>query len=164
MWRMLIRNNMDVNYRVLGKGDSLQYRALRLDSLKLHPECFGAGYEAQCKLPKLYFEKLIESNSQESVMIGALVNNDLVGLCGLTPTKDGRSLEVIQMYVSSKYRGMSLAQKMLSYAKYHLENREENTLILTVYNDNNAAIKVYEKSGFKLTDKYENELVMVYQP
>ncbi len=58
---------MDVHCKILESKDSLKYRALRLESLRLHPECFGSGYEAQSKMPKLYFEGLIESASQESV-------------------------------------------------------------------------------------------------
>ena len=51
---------MEVRCKVLKSEDSLKYREVRLESLSLHPECFGSGYEAQSKMPKLYFEGLIE--------------------------------------------------------------------------------------------------------
>ena len=51
---------MEVRCKVLKSEDSLKYREVRLESLRLHPECFGSGYEAQSKMPKLYFEGLIE--------------------------------------------------------------------------------------------------------
>ncbi|MFT5880605.1 MAG: hypothetical protein ACI86X_001734 [Moritella sp.] len=41
---------MEIQYRALMPGDSFQYRQVRLDSLKLHPECFGSGYRDQVKL------------------------------------------------------------------------------------------------------------------
>lgn len=40
---------MEVYCRVLEAEDSRAYRELRLESLKLHPECFGSGYEKQVK-------------------------------------------------------------------------------------------------------------------
>ena len=103
---------MDVDCKIVASKDSLKYRAVRLESLKLHPECFGSGYETQSQLPTLYFEGLIESGNQESVMIGAFVGEDLVGLCGLTPA-GGNALEIIQMYVSARFRGQAIGSKML---------------------------------------------------
>ncbi len=154
---------MEVRCKVLKSGDSLQYRAVRLESLRLHPECFGSGYEAQSKMPKLYFEGLIENNSQESVMIGAFSGDKLIGLCGLTPNGES-SLEIIQMFVFSDYRGNGVGLKLLNEAKSILSRRPESNLKLTVFSDNVAAIKSYEKSGFTRVSSIENELVMTFEP
>ncbi|MBN3493578.1 GNAT family N-acetyltransferase [Vibrio neptunius] len=154
---------MEFRCKVLKSEDSLKYREVRLESLRLHPECFGSGYEAQAKMPKLYFEGLIESNSQESVMIGAFFDEKLIGLCGLTPS-DESSLEIIQMFVFSDFRGHGVAQKLLEKAKSILNNRNEVRLKLTVYSDNTEAIKAYEKSGFIDVSSVENELFMTFEP
>lgn len=50
---------MDIQYRMLSPEDSFLYRTVMLESLKLHPDCFGSGYEKQVALPQLYFERLI---------------------------------------------------------------------------------------------------------
>ncbi|WP_273992429.1 GNAT family N-acetyltransferase [Vibrio parahaemolyticus] len=154
---------MEFRCKVLKSEDSLKYREVRLESLRLHPDCFGSGYEVQSKMPKLYFEGLIENNSQESVMIGAFTGDNLIGLCGLTPSGEG-SLEIIQMFVFSDFRGRGVGLKLLNEAKSILSHRPERNLKLTVFSDNVAAIKAYEKSGFTHVNSLENELVMTFEP
>jgi phosphoribosylglycinamide formyltransferase-1 len=153
---------MTVYCKVLEPKDSQQYREVRLASLKLHPESFGSGYEAQCKLPKLYFEALIEDESQESVMIGAFYGDTLVGLCGLTPVKEADTLEVIQMYVSPVFRKKAVGHQLLSTAKSILYARPEKRLILTVYPSNHAAIHVYKKFGFNRLKENKDKIVMAF--
>jgi ribosomal protein S18 acetylase RimI-like enzyme len=154
---------MKANCRVLESKDSQKYRAVRLESLRLHPECFGSKYEIQCKLPKLYFEDLIESGNQESVMIGAFVGKDLIGLCGLTPVA-GSALEVIQMYVAAGCRGHGIGEQMLLEAQVILKSRPEKQLLLTVYESNPAAVKVYEKAGFEHVSADGYKLFMGFKP
>ena len=48
---MFIKGSMDIQYRALMPADSFQYRQIRLESLKLHPECFGSGYQEQVNHP-----------------------------------------------------------------------------------------------------------------
>ncbi len=153
---------MDVHCKILEGKDSLKYREARLESLRLHPKCFGSGYEAQSKLTKLYFEDLIDSGSQDSVMIGTFVRDELVGLCGLTP-KGEDSLELIQMYVFSNFRGIGIGEKMINFAKQILETRNKTELRLTVFTDNFHAIKMYERVGFEEVKTVENELVMSFK-
>ncbi|MCU8506045.1 GNAT family N-acetyltransferase [Vibrio vulnificus] len=154
---------MEVRCKVLKSKDSLKYREVRLESLRLHPECFGSGYEAQSKMPKLYFEGLIEDNSQESVMIGAFTGDKLIGLCGLTPNDDS-SLEINQMFVFSDFRGHGVGLKLLNEAKSILSLRPESNLKLSVFSNNVAAVKAYEKSGFTHVNSIENELIMTFEP
>lgn len=152
---------MEVIYRILEPEDSIQYRNLRLESLKLHPECFGTGYEKQSKLPKLYFEKHIEECSKESVMLGAFLGTELIGLCGLT-TSGMNQVEIIQMYVVEKLRGQSIAQKLIEYGKSCLRTLRCNSMILTVYVNNQQAIKLYQKVGFTVIRTDENKVHMAF--
>lgn len=154
---------MEIHCKILAPQDNKQYRAVRLESLRKHPECFGSGYEAQCKLPKLYFEDLIERASQESVMIGAFADEALIGLCGLTPAEETGALEVIQMYVAQAYRGKAVGQQLLFMAKSILNNRAESKLVLTVFSDNHAAIRVYERFGFQRVGVAGNEILMAFE-
>jgi ribosomal protein S18 acetylase RimI-like enzyme len=154
---------MQVSCRLLGKNDSSAYRVLRLESLQLHPELYGASFKEQSELNKLYFQTLLEEESEQGAMIGAFIGEKLVGLCGLLSREDGRSLEVVQMYVSQAFRGRSLGSIMLQKAKSVLDSRIENELTLTVYKLNTAAIDLYQKSKFELIDQSEKEYRMSYQ-
>ncbi|GAJ72453.1 acetyltransferase, GNAT family [Vibrio sp. JCM 18904] len=97
-------------------------------------------------------------------MIGAFAGDKLIGLCGITPNGES-TLEIIQMFVFSEFRGHGVGGlKLLNEAKSILSHRNETNLQLTVFSDNVAAIKAYEKSGFTLVNSVENELVMTFEP
>jgi hypothetical protein len=63
---------MNISYRKLAPDESKQYREIRLESLRLHPESFDSGYEEQSKLPKLKFEKAIEEPGIDRFVWGRL--------------------------------------------------------------------------------------------
>lgn len=158
---------MDIKYRALIAEDSLQYRKVRLDSLKLHPDCFGSKYLEQVNLQTLYFERLIEEGCKNHIMLGAFDGSKLVGLCGVTPQSTDTA-DITQMYVESSYRGNSIGVNLLSLAqKYASTEFKVTTLKLDVYPDNQSAIRAYEKSGFKIEDsmavRTENELCMILE-
>jgi len=155
---------MEIHCKILKCKDSRNYRELRLESLKLYPESFGSGYETQSKLPKLFFERLIEDESEECVMIGAFSGEELVGLCGLIPVEQTGSLEVVQMYVSSNFRGKSIGKMLLSKAKSVLLSRSESKLELMVYSSNFVALKSYDSFGFNRVADNGNEIVMTFEP
>lgn len=152
---------MEIYCRMLKAEDSRAYRILRLESLKLHPECFGSGYEDQVKLAQLYFEKLIEQESINSIMLGAFIDRELIGLCGLTPATSTQ-VEIIQMYVVNKNRGRGVAFKLLDLAKDYLEHFNSNSLTLTVYKTNLSAIKTYQNAGFNIVNSQNDEIEMAF--
>ena len=95
-------------------------------------------------------------------MLGAFVDSELIGLCGLKINND-KQFEIIQMYVAGKVRGQGVSQKLLTLAKNTLKNRRVTSLILTVYADNDVALKTYKNAGFKIQSQQENEIIMIYQ-
>ncbi|EKO3559106.1 GNAT family N-acetyltransferase [Vibrio metschnikovii] len=157
---MFTRGNMEVYCKILKPQDSLKYRELRLESLRLYPEAFGSDYRTQSQLPKLFFEQMIEKESNDHIMLGAFYNNELVGLCGLLSLEQSHSLELVQMYVSPNVRGKSIGQTLLTKAKSVLQDRNGDRLELTVYSGNLAAIKSYEKFGFIRVASQLKEIVM----
>ena len=70
---------MSITFRKLVLGDSGQYRKIRLESLKIHPESFGATYEEERLIPKLRFEKAIEEPFDERFIFGAFNLKELIG-------------------------------------------------------------------------------------
>ncbi|TQP21872.1 GNAT family N-acetyltransferase [Vibrio cholerae] len=160
---MFTRGNMDVYCKILKPQDSQKYRELRLESLRLYPEAFGSDYKTQSQLAKLFFEQMIEKESNDHIMLGAFYNNELVGLCGLLFLEQSHSLELVQMYVSPNVRGKSIGQTLLTKAKSVLQDRNGDRLELTVYKGNLAAIKSYEKFGFIRVASQLKEIVMHFK-
>ncbi|WP_413113499.1 GNAT family N-acetyltransferase [Thaumasiovibrio sp. DFM-14] len=157
---------MKIQYRALVPKDSSLYRQVRLTSLLLHPECFGSDYQEQAILPKLYFETMIEENSQENIMLGAFFGRELIGLCGLKAVST-EAAEIVQMYVDSSYRGNNIGVNLVSLAKdYAVSRLEVSKLMLVVYTENISAINAYEKAGFQIDKREsggnEGELYMTF--
>ncbi|BAJ03317.1 GNAT family N-acetyltransferase [Shewanella violacea] len=152
---------MAANCRLLISKDSLNYRELRLESLRLNPDSFGADYEDEVNIPQLHFEKLIEQGSIDALMLGAFVGGKLVGLCGLLASHSGPVI-IVQMYVQSGYRGMGVGSRLLYLAKISLSELNHDSLMLTVFEDNQSAINTYTKAGFIATKVEEDEVYMVF--
>ena len=158
---------MDIKYRALNPEDSLQYRNVRLERLKLNPDCFGSKYLEQVNLQTLYFERLIEEGCENNIMLGAFYESKLIGLCGIT-IQSSDTAEITQMYVEFNYRGNSIGVNLLSLAKKYASTRFKVAILnLTVYADNESAIRSYEKSGFKIAESMpdldEHELYMEFE-
>lgn len=141
---------MDINYRALTPQDSADYRSLRLESLRLNPDCFCASYSEQVQLPQLYFEKLIADSDPAHIMLGAFHGQQLIGLCGLSK-RSPETAAISQMYVNPSYRGQGIGAGLLRLAKELGRTQlQVSGLSLVVLAANQRAIKTYQASGFQL--------------
>jgi len=150
---------MKISYKVLTGEHSEQYRALRLQSLKLYPEAFCAVYSEQAKLEKLYFQELMEGDVHEHFMLGAFADQQLVGLCGLVTNTQrlAKAGEIIQMYINKDYRRLGLALALIKQVLETVKARKlTDTVLLEVLIDNSSAYKAYLKAGFCVDKNLSN--------
>lgn len=150
----------NIEYRRLIPIESKKYRLLRLESLQKHPNNFGSKFEEQKLKLKLAFEKYIEESNQECIVVGALQQDKLIGICGFYRRQDKKSRhigEIIQMYVKSEYQGKSIGYNLLM-ATIHIGFQFEKLkqIELEVMTDATAANKIYEKAGFKDSEIQRN--------
>jgi RimJ/RimL family protein N-acetyltransferase len=147
---------MQIAYRKLGPTDSKQYREIRLESLKAHPESFGSTFKEQSKLPKLMFEKALEQPIDDRFIIGAFDQKELIGICGVIPLvadniHDLRAAgALIQMYVRTAYRGRKIGLHLVEATirnAFRIPDIEQ--VFLEVKEGNKIAIRVYEQAGFQ---------------
>jgi RimJ/RimL family protein N-acetyltransferase len=147
---------MKISYRKLVSVDSTQYREIRLESLKLHPESFGSTFEEQSKLPKLMFEKAIEQPADDRFVIGAFDQQALIGICGfilIVPDHNqhlSNAGAIIQMYVKSAYSGRKIGLSLVKaviHEAFKISGLEQ--IELEVKKGNMSAIRVYEQAGFQ---------------
>ena len=144
---------MNVIYRKLEITDIADYRALRLECLKEFPDNFGTTFDEESRNAKLKFEKPIEQNDQDKFMFGAFYEKQLIGIVGFQK-EDRRKTkhrgEVTSMYVSAKFHGRRIGENLLRNLldeAFQLEGLE--FVELSVVSENQSAVKVYEKIGFK---------------
>lgn len=137
--------------RKLRPKDAPAYRLLRLEALKAYPNYFGSGYEQQVLLNKLYFEQLIEEQSERGVMFGAFVDSNLVGICGVTfeAQRLPDAGEIIQMYVQPEYQHKGFGRQLMNAIEGYCRKGRAKNLVLEVIRANTSAINLYTQLGYR---------------
>jgi len=164
---------MKIIIRRFNEDDVKQYRQLRLEALKNHPEAFASSFEEEI----LYDESLyIQRLKQESTYsIGAFDGDTMVGMAVFVPQtkmKISHMSDIFSFYVTPSYRkhnlGYLMIQNIINYAK-QLGFIEQIKLSVTA--TNHDAIRLYERCGFaryatdpkvsKLGDQYYDSILMI---
>ncbi|MEK3880718.1 GNAT family N-acetyltransferase [Paenibacillus sp. FSL M7-0420] len=162
--------------RTLTPPDAESYRALRLQSLQLHPEAFLSSYESEVKL-SIETTRIRLDSSDEHFTLGAFLDGEqqLAGMATLfreSRPKVQHKANVYAVYVDPVARkhgvGRALMLELIARAKAApgLE-----LLTLTVTSNNAPAKRLYESLGFirygtepkamKLGSEYLDEDLMV---
>ncbi len=153
---------MDLIYRRLRPDEALLYRQIRLECLKNYPSHFGSVYAEQKARPKLSFELNIETQHPDKFIMGALSDDQLVGICGFSRESSVREKHrgwIIQMYVDPAHQGQGIGQSLLGAT---IEEAFKIPGILQielgVYATGQAAERIYEKKGFSVFGVRKNAI------
>ena len=158
--------------RALGTTDAEEYRRVRLDALRLHPEAFGASYEEEAQLDH---RQLVERLAAPGfTRFGAFADARLIGLAGLQirpGAKERHKAHLFSMYVDAKHRRNGLAQRLVEAVITGARDRGALVLHLSVTVGNVAAHRLYHRMGFtvygverrslKVDDRFHDEELMV---
>jgi ribosomal protein S18 acetylase RimI-like enzyme len=145
--------HMTITVRKLHPDESALYRAIRLHCLKTEPDHFGSTFEEESSMPRLKFESWIEQENRDHIMFGALDGEKLAGIVGFMRQERQRARhrgEVVQMYVDASYRGQRLGESLLRgllNQAFMLDGVEQAQLSVVAHNQ--AAIRLYERIGFR---------------
>ena len=161
---------ISLKVRRLEASDVADYRELRLESLKVHPEAFGSSWESEEEKPISWWAELL----QRTTVFGGWVNNSpLVGVAGFAvhDTPKLRHKGVLWgMYVRPEARGTGLAAALVQQVVAHARPLVEQ-VCLTAVASNIAARRLYNAAGFeeyglerrglKVGSEYYDEVLMV---
>jgi ribosomal protein S18 acetylase RimI-like enzyme len=136
---------------VMTPDDVLDYRALRLASLREAPPAFASVPEQEEKIPlETMAERLVET--PDSWMLGGFVNGDLAAIARFTrgsePDRRGDAY-VTGLYVDRLWRRNGFARAlMLAIIRRASRLPDLQRLNLGVVVTNQHAIRLYESLGF----------------
>ncbi|MCY8235503.1 GNAT family N-acetyltransferase [Priestia endophytica] len=138
--------------RNLNTLDAREYRKVRLESLKKHPESFGSSYEEEKDLSIKYFKDKL--SSPESFTFGAFdKHNELIGIVTLKKEyliKLRHRANITAMYVSPLSRKTGIGRKLIATCIEKAKTLKEiEQIYLTVVTTNIAAKNLYSTLGFK---------------
>jgi ribosomal protein S18 acetylase RimI-like enzyme len=142
--------------RRLDDSDYEAMREIRLEGLRLHPECFGADLEMEEAMTRAQWLARMAS----AVTFGAVADRTLGGIVVFARTRSKKTAhtgELGAMYVRTTFRGQGVGDALIE-ALVDLAVKEVEQIKLTVNAENAHAITLYERHGFRAIGKYPNSI------
>ncbi|MEJ5989417.1 GNAT family N-acetyltransferase [Ramlibacter sp. PS3R-8] len=133
---------------MLGPADATLVRSLRLRALRDHPDAFTSSYEEDRERP-------VEATSQRLAahpFWGAYHHAELCGFVGLEREprpKCRHKATVMGMYVAPEAGGQGVGRKLLQALIAHARLNGVESLVLTVTDGNERAMRLYQSAGFR---------------
>ena len=137
--------------RPLTVADADAYHRLRLESLLLHPEAFGASFEEEAPLtPQQVIDKL---STPRITRFGGFASDELVGLAGLQirpGLKEQHKAYLFSMYVNAAHRRTELAERLVEAVIAGARAEGAVVIHLSVTMGNAPAQRLYRRMGFSV--------------
>ncbi len=131
-----------------------EYRALRLEALKSHPQAFCATYESQAAKPDEWWrERLIDVQSQGSWLLFAEDQGALTGMVGAAWA--GEAIDIISMFVRDSHRGKGVGRLLMQAILEATEDARPARHVLSVNSEQREAVALYKAFRFEITREAE---------
>jgi ribosomal protein S18 acetylase RimI-like enzyme len=147
---------MKISVRRLTPEDYAALREIRLEALRLHPECFSADPAVEEAFTKEEWLARLAS----AVTFGGFAQGALSGIVVFSKPRSvklAHTGDLGAMYVREAARGSGLAGALIN-AVVDQATREVEQLKLTVNADNARAIALYERHGFRTIGRIPKSL------
>lgn len=138
--------------RELTPTDWISYKTVRLNSLRDSPDAFGATYEREAAISDSEWQKRLSPKPGVNISypLVAEIDSRPVGLASAVIwDEDPDVAHIYQMWVLPDVRGMGIAGTLLERISAWAESRRCSLLKLSVTTVNDAAVKLYQRAGFK---------------
>jgi len=132
--------------------DAIRYRELRLNALLDSPTAFSADYQINLRHPVSFWESRLTSD-EYGIMFLAEHENALIGMTGVRKGESPKTRHgayVWGVFVCPPWRGLHLAEALISTCADWARERDVVILKLGVMANNASAIRCYERCGFTI--------------
>ena len=133
-------------------SDATRYRDLRLEALQDSPIAFSADYQQNLGQPAKYWQDRLTMQPDEATIFLAEHDGELIGMTGVMRSgspKTRHSAWIWGVYVSPEWRGLRIADELILSCFEWAKPRKIALAKLGVAAVNRAAIKCYERCGFR---------------
>ena len=144
-----------VTIRAATVDDAVPLRALRLEALANRPEAFAADYDrTEAEGADAWVERIRQNEAQdEGVICIAATDVARVGMTGLYRghrPKTRHSAGIWGVYVTPVWRGLGIADALLTACLDWARERGVTVATLGVVTTNTPAIRCYARCGFQV--------------
>jgi len=135
-------------------SDVKDFRELRLEALRSHPEAFSADYELNAGRPMSYWEERLsnlESKSETGMIYFAEHEERLIGMCGVHRDESPKTRHtgwIWGVYVADEWRGFRVAERLIEHCAGWAQAHGMTSIKLGVATNNGSAIRCYLRCGF----------------
>lgn len=154
--------NSIATIRAANSQDTVKLFSLRKKALLDHPTAFGAnGLQSEAKYLE-WVEGLISADRQYTLPLVVSEVEDLIGMGVIrrgTSPKQAHSAEINAIYLLPEWRGYGLVQALLDTMEAWARSMGVVVIKLQVTTVNFAAIRAYEKAGYKI---YATDPMVLY--
>jgi ribosomal protein S18 acetylase RimI-like enzyme len=131
------------------------YKKLRLEAPKNDSLAFGSSYEEEVTLPEEVWQNRIGH------MLFAVINDRLIGMVSYVFENQFKAKHIAgiySVYVDKDFRNQGIGSKLLDSAISVIkENKDILKIKLSVNPEQQFAVKLYNKHGFKGAGLFKNE-------
>lgn len=139
-----------------------EYRELRLRALKTDPQAFGQSYEDAVTHPEeRWRQRLIDAAEGQSWLVFAERDGALIGMTGAYQWPEDRDADramIIAVFVNEDARGQGVGEALRSAVMNQLAAAGIGNAILAVNPVQTAAVRLYERMGFRRTGVEVNRM------
>lgn len=135
------------NIRKLVTLDSEKFRNLRLTALKTDPQTFGGSYEDESKKDEEYWKSRI-SDPQRSFFVAEEGGNFIATAASMR--MNSGNYMITGVYTLENFRGNKLSTQLIQCLIDEAKQKGAKFMDLHVNSENENAIRIYEKLGFKI--------------
>ena len=132
-----------------------EYRELRLRALRTDPQAFGQSWAEAVNHPEeRWRQRLIDAEQGKSWLVFAERNGQLIGMSGAYQWPEdieaSRAM-IIAVFVEPEARGCGIGERLVQALMDVLIAAGLESAILAVNPVQSAAVRLYEKMGFRVT-------------
>lgn len=142
------------NIRKLTEEDADKYREIRLKGLETDPQGFGSNIEEESQKDDEFWKRRL-GNPERSFYVAE--EGDKFVSTAASRKLDQDNYIIMAVYTLPEFRGKNLSTQLINQLISDAKQKGVKKMSLHVKIDNENAIKVYEKIGFKITEVYEQD-------
>ena len=149
---------MEAVIRRVRRDEGPVLKAVRLAALADSPSALGSSYAAEADLPDDFWEEraVLAAAGEGSVTFFAVIAGSVHGLvAAYRPDAARLSVELVSMWVSPAQRRAGIAAELVDAVMGWARTTGATTVELWVTRGNDAAVRLYETEGFRLTGDHQ---------